>query len=1319
MMRVRLSGEIDVAVDGRDVNLGSNKAQVVLVALALNAGSLVPVGRLIELVWGEDPPRTAEKTLQSYIARLRKACGPSSIERAGDAYRLVVDPDDVDLVRFDRLLDENRRADALAIWQGQPLAGLAASGLDPTVARLTERFLAASEQVLADAIGEGRSAEVIGQVRELAMANPLREGAWALLIRALWATGRQADALRAYNEAREHLVGGLGIEPGPELRALERQVLDQTLQEPNPSSTAEGSDRSERAFLFTGIADATAMWSRHGVHMASAVSEHDRIITETVHALGGTVFTNTGDGLLASFENVSSAVDAAVQSQLKLTDIRVGDDRLAVRMAIGSGQAEPRDDAWVGQAVSLAARLLDAAHGHQILVSDDSRHRVGSDLDGAIDFSDLGLLSLRGRSRPERVHQVVHPALPRRFAPLRTIVTHRSTGETVDFPPQLDFDHGVGFVGREDHQAKLLDLWQLVGSRCTPQLALLAGEPGVGKTRLAAEVARSIHRADGPVVVYGRCLQDHRSPFRPVTQALASYASGRPDAELRTELGPHAELLVPVMPGIADRFPDLVRQPLPAEVSQVHVLDAATSFLERVATSPLVMVLDDIQWADESTLALLLHLMRNAASGELFVVATYRDVEVDRNHPLARVLGELRRESNVERIAVRGIDRVESIAMAESVLGHELADDGRSLAERAGEGAGGNPFFLQEMLRHFMEAGILRREQGRWVVADAEAISDSVPDGIREVVGRRLDQVSEDCNVLLRVASVLNDSIDITLLVAVAGFDQNRVLDLLDEALEGALLVDGAVPDDYEFSHALIRQSLYDEFSTARRLRLHHRIATAIGDLDRTDEASVVAAAHHHLAAGPVTPPNSMSESVRAAARFATQRAAHAEAAHLLEQALDQVDGSMATDDHFALLGDLAASQLYQLDFQAASDTLETMVGLVGATSSTVLVDVVTATLRSVVTRTWSGRAPSILGDLLDRAAERTDLDRRQATALAVERFLLRRGDLLVEDLTAQLADMTDDEVERAAYAVAIAPSSLQSLARFRDQIATLPSATSGTAQAALVWLDAVIAMASWEPVTASPEDIDTLSTTTRTVFRIMTGAAIAMRRGDFDAARRAERALGRDYPPGFRAYRAHWERYEQDAVDDVDAQLEDAQVADDSYVRLIPHVRLGPPDQALISELAPATTSLSQVPTLIQAAWEAGLVDLADDFWDMLRPATGLAIPSIFLNYVAAVDYYLGLLAELRGDSDRAIELHLNVIATSRSLDFVMDAAYATVQLLRLLNRRGRPGDNAHARRLAVETLERLEPTELVRQKRLINEALAGLPSVDEHNPA
>ena len=242
LVQIRLLGGVRASDDsGVAVDVGPAKCQAVLAALALRPGALVSVSRIVDMVWGEEPPRTAEKTLQSYVTRLRKGLGADSIVREGAAYRLTLDPAAVDVARFQRLLDSGDVEAALAEWSGRPMAGLDAAGLGPAVDGLVEQWLGAVEAGLAYDVDVDPT-RAIGPLTELAANHPFRESLCALLMTALYRVGRQADALAAYRATREQLIEELGVEPGPQLRELELQILahDEVLDRARPPLATRG-----------------------------------------------------------------------------------------------------------------------------------------------------------------------------------------------------------------------------------------------------------------------------------------------------------------------------------------------------------------------------------------------------------------------------------------------------------------------------------------------------------------------------------------------------------------------------------------------------------------------------------------------------------------------------------------------------------------------------------------------------------------------------------------------------------------------------------------------------------------------------------------------------------------------------------------------------------------------------------------------------------------------------------------------------------------------------------------------------------------------
>ncbi len=468
-MQVRLFGGVGAATDdGAPLDVGPAKCQAVLAALALSAGAAVPVSRLVEVVWGEEPPRTADKTLQSYVTRLRKGLGLGTIVRTGAAYRLDVAADAVDVARFQRRLAEGDVDAALAEWRGAPLAGLDAPGLTGVVDALVEQWLGATETELGRRV-ESEAAAVIGPLTELTTDHPFREELWALLMTALYRVGRQADALAAYRRVRQQLVEHLGVEPGPRLRELESLILghDERLRvDRSPSSSGPGLPTGTVTFGFTDVEDSTRLWATQRGATAAAMARHDELVRSAVDRHGGYVFATGGDSFGAAFHRAGDAVAWAGELQAAMSrEAWPGGVELRLRVGLHTGETQERGKGYFGPAVIVAARLAAVAHGGQTLVS-----RVTAVLLDGSDLRDLGTFRLDGVVAEQRIFQLGEDDHP----PLRTEARRRG-----NVPRRLG-----RLIGR--HQ----DLVTVADALASSPIVTLVGPGGIGKTRLALAAAR-------------------------------------------------------------------------------------------------------------------------------------------------------------------------------------------------------------------------------------------------------------------------------------------------------------------------------------------------------------------------------------------------------------------------------------------------------------------------------------------------------------------------------------------------------------------------------------------------------------------------------------------------------------------------------------------------------------------------------------------------------------------------------------------------------------------------------------------------------------
>ncbi len=468
------------------------------------------------------------------------------------------------------------------------------------------------------------------------------------------------------------------------------------------------------------------------------------------------------------------------------------------------------------------------------------------------------------------------------------------------------------FVGRREEMGQMKTaLDGALSGRCA--LLMLVGEPGIGKTRLAQEFG-VYAGLRGAQVITGHCYEgDVGVPYLPFVEAFREYTRGRPDDTVRGELGQGAPEVATLVSEIRQRFPDIPQSPpLEGDAERHRLFQSVTEFLRNAAAAnPIVLVLDDLHWADKPSLLLLQYLVRGLRSDRVLILGAYRDVELERTHPLAEVLSTLRREPVYHRVLLRGLPVDDIVALLGAVSEQETDEQTeagrRLLAAALSRETEGNPFFVREVLSHLVEEGrLFRDENGRWTAGGITDISElGIPEGVREVIGRRLSRLSDECNRILTVVSTITGGFTWDVLKAVSDVHEAKLLDLLDEALGAQLLQErkGDQAGIYDFTHALIRQTLYDELSTPRRVLMHRQIGEALERLYADNEDPHLAElAHHFFQAAPGGDVDKAIGYARRAGDRATAQLAHEEAAEqytLALQALDlraQPDGGLRCD---------------------------------------------------------------------------------------------------------------------------------------------------------------------------------------------------------------------------------------------------------------------------------------------------------------------------------------------------------------------------------------------------------------------------------------
>lgn len=417
--------------------------------------------------------------------------------------------------------------------------------------------------------------------------------------------------------------------------------------------------------------------------------------------------------------------------------------------------------------------------------------------------------------------------------------------ESAAWTGSADADGVPALVGRGRELAVLRARWAEAAAERGGVVAL-GGEPGIGKTRLARAFAADA-AAGGAAVLWGRCFEGEGAPpYGPWTEVLGELVRGADPARARGALaavGAGAASLGHLLPALRALLPDEAEPaPLPPAEERFRLHDAAARFLfgaagtesdrpdptgSEQAPPPLLLVLDDVHWADPPSLALFGHLARRLDRSRVLIVATYRDGALDRDHPLSDLLADLRREAGFVALPLKGLDRAEVTDLLRHAARHPVDPElGRAIH---GE-TGGNPFYVREVMRHLLDEGALVDRDGGWA-AEGGIRALGVPDGVRQVVGRRLARLSAPTRRLLDHAAVFAAGVDFPVLLALTGLAEEALLAALDEALAAQLLrpVDGR-RETYEFAHAIVRHALVAESARnpSRAARLHRRAAEAL-----------------------------------------------------------------------------------------------------------------------------------------------------------------------------------------------------------------------------------------------------------------------------------------------------------------------------------------------------------------------------------------------------------------------------------------------------------------------------------------------------------
>lgn len=471
------------------------------------------------------------------------------------------------------------------------------------------------------------------------------------------------------------------------------------------------------------------------------------------------------------------------------------------------------------------------------------------------------------------------------------------------------------FFGRRDELDRLLGGLEDAshGRGC---VFLIGGEPGIGKSQLADEVANR-GRAQGATVLWGKCWEGGGAPpYWPWTQCLRAYLRGEEPGTLREQLGEGAADIAQMLPEVETLVPDL--PPLPSvdpESARFRLFDSTTTFLRNAADAGiLVVVIDDLHAMDSASLLFLRFLAGQIADMRILLLATYRDVELTPDHPLTTAITDLNRGPTTQDIHLGGLTEPDVALLVERTSGVAPSPELVSAMHRQ---TNGNPLFVGEAIRMLAAEGLS--------VADEADIRLSIPGAVREVILRRLDRLSDAGRHAMTLASVLGPEISIEALLLLAALTDEEFAKAVDEVATAGLLVEvGGAKGRFRFSHDLVREVLYEEIAPLQRARLHRRVGELLEQLHAVNlDAYLAEIAHHYYEGASSETATKAAEYARRAAEYAAGRLDYEESAHLYRMALQATDLEESVDplEHSQLLLGLGDAQARSGNLPGARET--------------------------------------------------------------------------------------------------------------------------------------------------------------------------------------------------------------------------------------------------------------------------------------------------------------------------------------------------------------------------------------------------------------
>jgi class 3 adenylate cyclase/DNA-binding CsgD family transcriptional regulator/tetratricopeptide (TPR) repeat protein len=600
-------------------------------------------------------------------------------------------------------------------------------------------------------------------------------------------------------------------------------------------------------FLFTDIEGSTQLLKRLRDRYGAVLAQHQQLLREAFAAHGGQEVDTQGDAFFVAFPRARNAVLAAVEAQRALAAHEWPDgEELLVRIGVHTGEAAVAENRYVGLSVHRAARICALGRGGQILVSRTTRHVLEDDEEPlpGIELRDLGEHELKDLARPVRLSEVIFEEAPPASQPEPDHAVVRD--QRTVLPGALALASAFPFVGRSAELESLGAMLPL-GVDDGRRLALLGGEPGSGKTRLIRELAHEA-AAGGVLVLYGTSDAVVNPPYKPFVEALEFLVRVLEPDLVRRALGTGGGELTRLLPDLSARL-----GPFPAPVSadpdtERHRLHTAVSELlfEVGRRQPVLLVLDDVHWADPPTLHLLRHLAR-AGDVRILLLASFRDREPEASPELSDSLADLSRVEGVTRVRLTGLESADVEDFVRRSAGAAGAVELRRVALSLEEVTEGNPFLLCELWRSLVESGAI--EVAETGVRLARPVAElTSPESVRDVVRYRLSRLAPSTKALLEIAAIVGAEFELAVLREAAGLEDDELYGALDEAVRTGTIEEVPGPGlSHRFTHELVRRALADGLTSLRRAELHLAVAEALERVHAALPARVLPDLAHHF----------------------------------------------------------------------------------------------------------------------------------------------------------------------------------------------------------------------------------------------------------------------------------------------------------------------------------------------------------------------------------------------------------------------------------------------------------------------------------------